>query len=53
MVRILQICGCVREGLFREHVYKNGKYYDVVILGTIKKDWNKIKKRLKNVYEME
>ena len=53
VVRILQICGCVREGLFREHVYKNGRYYDVGILGTIKKDWNKIKKRLKNVYEME
>lgn len=53
VVKILEICGCVREGLFREHVSKNGRYYDVVVLGTIKSDWDKIKKRLKNVYEME
>lgn len=53
VVRLLEICGCVREGMLREHVLKNGKYYDIVVLGTIKSDWDKIKKRFKNVYEME
>ena len=32
---------------------KNGRYYDVIVQSTIKSDWGRIKKRLKNIYEME
>ena len=52
-LRILELCGSIREGILREHVYKNGRYYDVVVQSTIKSDWKKIKKRLKNIYEIE
>jgi len=31
--------GFKREGVFREHVYKNGKYCDVYIMGILKSEW--------------
>ena len=52
-LRVLEMCGSVKEGLLREHVFKNDRYYDVVIQSTIKSDWDKIKKRFKNIYEIE
>lgn len=52
-LRTLEMCGSVREGILREHIFKNGKYYDVVVQSTIKSDWEKVKGRLKNVYEIE
>lgn len=52
-LKVLEMCGSVREGVLREHILKNGKYYDVVIQSTIKSDWERIKKRLKNFYSIE
>ena len=52
-LKVLEMCGSVREGVLREHIYKNGRYYDVIVQSTIKSDWGRIKKRLKNIYEME
>lgn len=52
-LKVLELCGSVREGLLREHIWKNGKYYDVVVQSTLKSDWERIKKRMKNVYKIE
>lgn len=52
-IRTLEMCGSVCEGVLREHVLKNGRYYDVVIQSTIKSDWDKIRHRLRNIYDIE
>lgn len=36
-------CGSVIEGSLKEHIYKNGSYYDVVAMGITASRWNKIK----------
>lgn len=37
--RILDMCGSRSEGVLREHVFKHGKYYDVVTRGILKTEW--------------
>src|SRR3989338_6659107 len=32
-------CGYVREGLRRQHVFKKGKYWDMIDLGLFKEEW--------------
>ncbi len=35
--------GFVREALFREHVWKAGRYQDVVGLGLLSEDWDRVR----------
>lgn len=52
--RILDLCGSTREGILRQHVYKNGKYYDMVTRGILKEEWEEKKKTLQyNIIEFE
>jgi hypothetical protein len=52
--RILDICGSSREGVLRQHVFKNGVYYDVVTRGILKSEWDVKKQTLEyNLIEME
>lgn len=44
--RILDMCGSVREGVIRNDVCKNGVYYNVVVRGILKDEWDKKKKNL-------
>lgn len=37
-------CGFKQEGILREHIYKNGTYYDIVLLGMTAEDWKERKK---------
>ncbi len=39
--------GFQREGLLREYILKDGKYYDVVVLSLLKYEWENIKNNLK------
>lgn len=41
--RLLDMCGSSREGLLRDHVCKNGVYYDVVFRGILKDEWEQVK----------
>ena len=34
--------GFRREGVFREHMYRNGKYHDVYYLGILEDEWRKL-----------
>lgn len=43
LVRLLQMCGINKEGILKEHVYKNGKYHDVYCVGLTKEEWNRKK----------
>jgi UDP-4-amino-4,6-dideoxy-N-acetyl-beta-L-altrosamine N-acetyltransferase len=40
--------GFRREAFFRQHVLKNGQYYDVVGLAMLKSEWNQIKSFMYN-----
>lgn len=44
--------GFRREGYYRQHVHKNGKYLDVVALAMLKSEWKQFKEPLKErIYE--
>lgn len=54
MLKVLELCGSVQEGVLRQHVYKNGEYHDVIIQSTIYEDWIKIKdKAYQHICEIE
>lgn len=42
VLRILDMCGSKKEGELRQHIYKNGQYYDVTIRGILKNEWNQL-----------
>lgn len=46
VLRILDMCGSKREGELRQHVYKDGEYYDVTIRGILSNEWKELKKKL-------
>jgi len=44
-IRMHKRVGFSEEGRQREHIFKNGKYCDHVLLGILKEEWNKQKRR--------
>ena len=46
MNRILDMNGSKREGILRDHIYKNGTYHDVVVRGILREEWDQMKKTL-------
>lgn len=54
VLRILDMCGSKTEGELRQHVFKNGQYYDVTIRGILHDEWDAMKPSLKyNVIKIE
>lgn len=49
VLRIHQMCGSTIEGVLKDHINKNGEFYDVTITGIIKEDWYNLKEK----YEYE
>lgn len=43
LIRIKQMCGSEIEGVLKQHIYKNGVYYDVTMMGILKNRWKEIK----------
>lgn len=39
VLRIHQMCGSEIEGVRKEHIYKNGKFYDITVTGILKEHW--------------
>jgi UDP-4-amino-4,6-dideoxy-N-acetyl-beta-L-altrosamine N-acetyltransferase len=46
VLRILDMCGSKREGELRQHVYKNGEYYDVSVRGILRNEWEELKQKI-------
>lgn len=40
--RILDMCGSKREGVLRNQVMKNGKFYNIIYRGILKEEWEVI-----------
>lgn len=38
-IHVMEKCGCKREGVKREAIYKSGKYHDVVTMGILAADY--------------
>lgn len=54
VLRILDMCGSKREGELRNHVFKNGIYYDVTVRGILQNEWNEMKESLNyNIVKIE
>ncbi|MFG6384724.1 MAG: GNAT family N-acetyltransferase [Lachnospiraceae bacterium] len=45
--RMMDMCGSKREGVLRSHICKNGQYYDMVVRGILKEEWDSMKDNLK------
>jgi UDP-4-amino-4,6-dideoxy-N-acetyl-beta-L-altrosamine N-acetyltransferase len=41
-IRAYEKVGFKREGIFREHMFRNGKYYDVHYMGVLENEWREL-----------
>ena len=48
VIKMHEKFGFRREGYFREYIYKDGKFLDVVALALLKNDWKRIEENLFN-----
>ena len=45
LIRLKQMCGSEIEGVLRQHIYKNGEFYDITVMAIDKTRWKDIKKK--------
>jgi len=45
VISIHEKFGSTVEGTLKQHIYKNGEYYDIVVMGITKDRWTKIKSK--------
>lgn len=43
VLRIHRMCGSTIEGELKEHIYKNGEFYDVTVTGITRNQWEALK----------
>lgn len=43
VIRLKQMCGSEIEGVLRQHIYKNGVFHDITVVGINCEKWSKIK----------
>ena len=46
---LVRVCGLNNEGILKQHIYKDGLFRDITVVGLIKDDWQE--KKLKFNYE--
>ena len=46
VVKLHELCGSVQDGLLRDHIYKNGEFYDVSTGSILASEWEKKKKEI-------
>jgi RimJ/RimL family protein N-acetyltransferase len=42
-VKMHELCGCKTEGILKQHILKNGQYYDVCIQSMLAEEWKNIR----------
>lgn len=47
VLRIHTMCGSEIEGELKNHIYKNGQFYDVTVTGILKENWYAIRHKFK------
>ncbi len=54
MIRFNIANGSQVEGTLKDHIYKNGRFYDLTYVGITKERWNEFKKTINyDIYEIE
>lgn len=53
VIKLNKLHGWREVGVYREHIYKNGKFYDLVLMELLKEDWEKNKKAQKYIGNFE
>lgn len=43
VIRMHQMCGSVIEGVRKQHIWKNGEFFDVTLMGICREDWEKFR----------
>jgi len=44
VIKLNKVHGCRKVGILYDHVYKNGKFHDIVLMELLKEDWEKNKR---------
>ena len=45
--RMLEMCGTKREGILKQHIKKNGRFHDVMVVGITKEEWTRSRESIK------
>lgn len=45
-IKIHELCGCITEGVLKQHILKNGQYFDVTIQSMFAETWSNIRNNL-------
>ena len=45
VIRMHQMCGSTIEGTRKNHIYKNGQFYDIVEMGICREDWEQLRSK--------
>ena len=48
VVKMHEKFGFRREGFLRNHIYKNDKFHDIVVIGLLSSEWDQIKNSVEN-----
>ena len=46
-IKLHELCGCETEGILKQHIFKNDKYYDVCIQSIFAEQWRNIRSGFK------
>ncbi len=38
-IRCYEKCGFIKEGVLRQELYRDGRYYDTIVMGLLKEDY--------------
>jgi len=47
-IKMHELCGCKTDGILRQHIFKNGQYYDICVQSILAEDWAKIRNDFDN-----
>ena len=43
-IKLHELCGCKTEGILRQHVYKNGQFFDICVQSMLASEWMKLRR---------
>ena len=47
IAKLHELCGCKTEGVLRQHIFKNGRYYDLCLQSILAEEWANLRNKIK------
>ena len=44
VIKLHELCGCKTEGILRQHVYKNGQFFDICVQSMLASEWMELRR---------